>query len=48
VASNYDLTQAMLPEEEETVSGQLVRQPKSWPESLTGLELVLQPHLFRN
>jgi hypothetical protein len=45
---DYDLTQAMLPEEEETVSGQLVREPKYWAESLTGLELVLQPHIFRN
>lgn len=45
---DYDLTQAMLPEEDETVSGQLVREPKYWAESLTGLELVLQPHIFRN
>lgn len=45
---NYDLTEMMLPVEDTPVSMQGITEPKSWAESLTGIELALRPHLFRN
>ncbi|NJN95175.1 MAG: hypothetical protein HC875_14270 [Anaerolineales bacterium] len=45
---NYDLTEMMLPVEDTPVSMPGITEPKSWAESLTGIELALRPHLFRN
>lgn len=45
---DYDLTQMLLLPEEESVSGQLIEETRYWAGTLKGIELVLQPHLWKN